>query len=201
MDLAANHVNERRAPIIFLRLSARGPLLLVRDNAARNVANIPNARTHTHTRPYHHHHRFYSRTIAYTKTRKRGRATILETLVFNIGRSFEVLVSSRYFAQTQPRCVFRVHFRLDELLQSSQLSSAYYSPLKKFEKRGRKFEGRRERASRIGRVVSRLILDQSDHEIRQLLIYIKREGRKRPKRIEEEEEEEGVWIARVAYRI
>lgn len=50
MDLAANHVNERRAPIIFLRLSARGPLLLVRDNAARNVANIPNtrrARTHT----------------------------------------------------------------------------------------------------------------------------------------------------------
>lgn len=93
------------------------------------------ARTHTHTRPYHHHHRFYSRTIAYTKTRKRGRATILETLVFNIGRSFEVLVSSRYFAQTQPRCVFRVHFRLDELLQSSQLSSAYYSPLKKFEKR------------------------------------------------------------------
>lgn len=136
MDLAANHVNERRAPIIFLRLSARGPLLLVRDNAARNVANIPNTRReHTHTRPYHHHHRFYSRTIAYTKTRERGRATILETLVFNIGRSFEVLVSSRYFAQTQPRCVFRVHFRLDELLQSSRLSSAYYSPLKKFEKR------------------------------------------------------------------
>lgn len=54
MDVAANHVNERRAPIIFLRLSARGPLLPVRDNAARNVANIPNARrgTHTHTRAH-----------------------------------------------------------------------------------------------------------------------------------------------------
>lgn len=139
MDLAANHVNERRAPIIFLRLSARGPLLLVRDNAARNVANIPNTRR-THTRPYHHHHRFYSRTIAYTKTRKRGRATILETLVFNIGRSFEVLVSSRYFAQTQPRYIFRVHFRLDELLQSSSI--AYYSPLtvKKIRKKERKGE-------------------------------------------------------------
>lgn len=118
LDVAANHVNERRAPIIFLRLSARGPLLPVRDNAARNVANIPNARrgTHTHIRahtlPHHQHHHqhkhdeFYSRTIAYTKTRKRGRATILETLVFNIRRSFEVLVSSRYFAQTRPRCTY-----------------------------------------------------------------------------------------------
>lgn len=76
------------------------------------------AHTHTyaraHTLPHHrhqHHHQhkhdeFYSRTIAYTKTRKRGRATILETLVFNIRRSFEVLVSSRYFAQTRPRCTY-----------------------------------------------------------------------------------------------
>lgn len=105
------------------------------------------AHTHTYTRahssppPHHQHHHqhkhdeFYSRTIAYTKTRKRGRATILETLVFNIRRSFEVLVSSRYFAQTRPRCtyvriyIFRVHFRLDELLRyTDQLSSAYLLP-------------------------------------------------------------------------
>lgn len=50
---------------------------------------------HHHQHHHHHHHQFYSRTIAYTKTRKRGRATILKTLVFNIRRSFEVLALFR----------------------------------------------------------------------------------------------------------
>lgn len=50
---------------------------------------------HQHHHHHHHHHQFYSRTIAYTKTRKRGRATILKTLVFNIRRSFEVLALFR----------------------------------------------------------------------------------------------------------
>lgn len=145
LDVAANHVNERRAPIIFLRLSARGPLLPVRDNAARNVANIPNARRGTHTH-------IYARTLFPTTSTTTSTSTTSSILVRSRTRkrvrgggqrSWKpwYLISGDRLKFSFPRAIslrhgrdvriyiFRVHFRLDELLRyTDQLSSAYLLP-------------------------------------------------------------------------